>query len=294
MSARPHSFVARTEPAEVQLGRPFVYVIEVRHGAEEIYSLPEPLDVGSLALLGVQTERSEVDGEQVTTFRVELANYDQLGELLLPDWELEVQRSDGPATLLVPGATVAVEEIGEGTELVGMQAPLELYVPAWGWAWGLGALLVAIAAVWLWRRRRKRGEGQGSESEIPPEELALRRLGALEAEALWTAGSAKQREHYFRLSEILREYLGRVAPISAQEMTTAELLRALEEAPVPGLSHGWLASWLERGDFVRFAGAAAEPERAEADLVELREVVVAVAAALRAIEDEEERREATS
>ncbi len=279
VQATPLGFSAKVSPSEVGLGRPFTYEIEIRHDPGERYELPSPLALGTAAVRSVNTDRREEGSVATTTFRIEAAIFDQLGEASLPDTILLV-RGDGAAReLRIPGAPVTILAVGSGDELADIRPPQELRVPSYRALWIALAVGAAAALASFFYRMRTRRSG----SEVPAgpgaEELALDALDRLAAEALPVAG--KGREHYFRLSEIVRGYLDDDAGVSARDMTSAELLEALQARPVPGLDRVAFAAWVERGDLARFARLAIDPSVAVADLDRGRELIRSVAAALR-------------
>lgn len=277
---RPESFASRAEPGEVELGLPFVYSIEVRHPPAERYELPDPLSLGSLAIRGVEEERRQEKGAIVTVFSIHLAIYDALGEVGIPDVELRVGGGEGPlGSLRIPGVPVVVRATGEGDELSPLPEPLDVRIVAWERIL-LPLALAAAAALLLYLFRRSRAASpEAVEPPVPADVRALAELEALRRASSWERGDG--RLHYFRLSEILRSYLGAAHGVGAEEMTTDELLGALRDAPVEGLSHPTLEGWLRRGDLIRFAKGRVDPEEALSDLEAARGMILAMAAASR-------------
>lgn len=275
----PLSFRSRIDPGEVRLGDPFTWEVELRHEPGLRYELPRPLELGTLEVRGSRVER-RAEGEQaVTTVRILLAVYDALGEVRVPDLVLAARGPGGAGSFAVPGAELRVVATTEGGEL----ADLRGQQPVLRFSWmpigiGVGLLLAvgAIVAAVRWRGRRG-PDALPAEPPRTPEERALDALDALRVEGPLDPAAAAS--FYFRLSEILRAYLEATTGLPALEMTSAELLAAIGRREVPGLDADRLAGWLERGDLHRFARAAAEPERAEADRREAREIVEAIAAA---------------
>ncbi|HEY0840060.1 MAG TPA: hypothetical protein VGD74_07730, partial [Vulgatibacter sp.] len=206
--ARPLGYTAKVEPSQVALGRPFVYEIEIRHEPADTYELPKPLEFGEAAVRKVDTTREEDGSEATTRFRIEAALYDRLGDAALPDLVLVARGPAGLRELRIPGAPVTVVATTQADELAGMHPPQELRVPSYAAIWiALGALVAAAVAFFGWRRW-KAGRARRAEAEAPrksPEERALEALALLEAEALPASG--RGREHYFRLSSIVRAFI---------------------------------------------------------------------------------------
>lgn len=270
---QPTSFLSAVEPSEVELGRPFVLRVEIRHPREERYRLPADLELEGLTIRRVDSESAEREGIVETTFRIEAVVFDHLGELALPDLRVEVEDEEGPLDpLLVPGASLKIRETGEGTELAPPPDPLEVRVFAWERIAIAAAVTAFLAAGWmLWRRRSGRA---AAEPAPPPAEAAIRALRELRAEALWERGEG--RLHYFRLSEIVRVYLRDGHGLAAPEMTSDELVAALRKWPLPGLPAERMEAWLRRGDLVRFAKGEVDADRAAGDCDEAVEMIEAM------------------
>ena len=82
-------------------------------------------------------------------------------------------------------------------------------------------------------------------------------LDALRTEDL--PGKGRVREYYFRLSEIVRGYLGERYGFDALESTSPELLESLRRLHTPGLPMKELQEFVNESDFVRYAKASADP-----------------------------------
>lgn len=263
----PESYLASVEPSEVELGRPFVLRIEVRHHEGERYRLPKDLSLEPAVVLGVEERSASKEGVLETIFLVEAAVYSALGEVELPALRLEAEDGKGAlAPLELPGPSLTIREIGEGVELAPPPAPLSLRILAWKrLALAAGGLALLAALIVLLRRRRAARLQETGPGPTPVEQ-ARRALGALRSEALWERGAGKV--HYFRLSEILRVYLRDAHGVAAVEMTTEELVRALRRDPLPGLAAERVEAWIRRGDLARFAKGEVAAEQALDDLEE--------------------------
>ena len=100
----------------------------------------------------------------------------------------------------------------------------------------------------------------------------MERLTALEAAGLIVTGQKQQ--YYFRLSEILRDYVGRRYEFDALEMTTDELMRVLKLKATPGLQFDWFASFLRESDLVKFAKSEPTDGECKAAMDLARQIVV--------------------
>ncbi|MDZ7294944.1 MAG: BatD family protein [candidate division KSB1 bacterium] len=118
---------------------------------------------------------------------------------------------------------------------------------------GVAAVLVlALAAVAFVRYRK--GKSILPKREKPPRpahEVALEELDALAHEGLLEAGQVK--EFYSRLSEIVRRYIENRFYVDALEMTTAEVMAAMDDAALGDDELRMLRELLELSDLVKFA-----------------------------------------
>lgn len=168
-----------------------------------------------------------------------------------------------PAT--TGGDTSAMTDIHDIKPVLSMGADL-----AWLYwvAGGLAMLALGVLGWWLWQRRRPLPAGVTPPPPVPPEMVAFEALDALAAFA-----ETDPKRFYFQLSAVLRRYIESRYGFPAAEMTTEELLPRLDRLPLePGLT-GPLKAFCRETDPIKFAGAAAAPERILGDLVFARDFV---------------------
>lgn len=271
--ADPHAFHARADKAKVKLGEPFGYGIEIRHAPEEWYLLRGEPALTPFRAQGVRCQRELDKGEARTTCTMQLALF-TLGESEIPALVFEVDRPAGKARLAVPGPRVTGVGIldpsvpPESLQLRDLAPPAPLLVRTLrplGWALGaLGAAALVALAVLAWRRRRAR---QVAAPPVSPLERFERHLLALEREELPRHGRGE--EHVTRLSEAVREYLAALTGLPALDLTSAELLAALDRAAGRfdgAIDRAGLELFLSDADRVKFARRPADPELCAAGL----------------------------
>ena len=157
----------------------------------------------------------------------------------------------------VPADSIALRDLAPPVPLL-----VTSYRLVW---WGLGivaAAALAIAGMGALRRARAR---RRAVPEISPAERFARRIAALEAERLPERGLGG--DHVARLSEAVREYLGALSGLPALDLTSAELVAALREAPVSRVDLDGLELFLGDADLVKFARQPAGPERCRAGML---------------------------
>lgn len=123
-------------------------------------------------------------------------------------------------------------------------------------------LLIALALIYLWRRlsSRKHKTTDAPTIRRAPHEIAYEKLYALKADDLFGQGLYK--EHYFRLSEIMREYVERRYGTLALERTTFELRSEFDIRFETERNRSRLFNLLEVCDLVKFANSKSTPANA--------------------------------
>jgi hypothetical protein len=126
-----------------------------------------------------------------------------------------------------------------------------------GWlALGLVGVAILVLLIWLFMKYRKRIPFLGGEKpELPAHILAIKKLEALRNQKL--PQNHKVKQYYSGLTDILREYLAGRFGIPALEMTSEEIVRAVEEPRKEGLiddkRFADLRELLSTADLVKFA-----------------------------------------
>lgn len=265
-AVEPLRFQARAEPSTVRLGEPFTYELALTHKKElryELSALPS-----SEAVEIQEQQRNRVDGENdsTTTFRVRMSAF-ELGKVRLPDLAFEVYAQDGKGSWVAKGieievqATLPEDAAQKGEELKDIRGPEPVPVRTWRLLYALGGLL-ALAALAYGLYRFSKRERKTVVPVLPPRPLHERTVAALDslrAENLPAQGRAK--EFHFKLSEILRGYLGERYSFEALECTGAELLAALGRLHTPGLPMEELRKITLEGELVKFAKAEATADQ---------------------------------
>lgn len=137
--------------------------------------------------------------------------------------------------------------------------------------WLLLALVLALAvaaAVWQLRRwLEKRGKSLSSifapAPPLPPHIVAIKALEELHNRKLWQNNHHKA--YYSALSDILRTYLSGRYGIGAMEMTTDEIVEAVQSVDISAKCIADLTSVLRDADLAKFAKFEPDGEQNEAD-----------------------------
>jgi hypothetical protein len=170
---------------------------------------------------------------------------------------------------------------GSASALRDVKPPVALSIPpAVIWTGSvLLAAVVALLAFLIWRRYSSHLKKMLGRALTPPE-LALKEMDALEEERL--IEQKKIKEFYTRLSDTVRHYLETAYGVQATELTSNELLRAMDELAEEQpeeisdnyrLAMARLVELLDESDLVKFARLMPEPGRCRKALQSGREVV---------------------
>jgi hypothetical protein len=270
--APPFQLKVRVTPEKVKLGEPATLEILISAEPGQRYELKTPSDLGDFDYLG--QERSRVDGadQSTTTIQVRLSAF-QLGLLDTPNLELEVSSANGTATLPVPRtklevvSTLPADAATKGANLYDVKEPEEVPIRSWRLVYVLLGILAALGLGYLLVKYLQRPKIVAPINVPPPEPLHTRVTKALDALAAENLpGKGEFKPYYFRLSEIVRGYLGELYGFEALESTTPELLNALRARTTPGLPMNELVSFAESSDFVRYAKTEPDVDQCKADL----------------------------
>jgi hypothetical protein len=254
----PASATAVATPDKVRLGDSFTLTIEIHDASDVRYELPAELSLGKeFEIVKVTPSRATHGAETVTRFDVQVTMFD-LGEKSLGDVVLSANGPGGASRLTVHAPKVTCvgdmkeDEQGDLSEIL---PPVDVMVPRYTLLWIVGATILATLAVlllWRWLKGRpRRVKPVFVAPRAPAHERALAALEALQREDL--PGQSRHKEFHFRLSEILRDYLGERFGFLALDMTTEELLATLERTSTPGLQYARFEAWCREGDLVKYA-----------------------------------------
>jgi hypothetical protein len=148
---------------------------------------------------------------------------------------------------------------------IGAPMPAPVRTGEWlGWAL-LGLLfaqLVVVAAYILRHRPKKAAAPRTRRPAEPSHVTAIRALEKLQGEKLWQ--NQRHKLYYTRLTDIVREYIEGRYGVGAMEMTSDEIVDALNEMNIPERSHGQIRRLLTTADYVKFAKYV--PDAAQNDL----------------------------
>jgi hypothetical protein len=259
-TVQPLSVRREVIPERVRLGEPFVYRLSIEHPASQRWELRTPRDLGSYELLEQSRTRQDTGDRSTTTYLLKMSLF-ALGEQVLPTLTFDVVEPDGAAVARIDGADVdgtsSLPKDSEqlGAKLEDIKPNEDVPVRSWRLLWLLAGTAAAIALALLVRRAwlRRAPPQHPSPPPLPLPVRVQQALDALEAEQLPQRGL--QREFHFRLSGIVRGYLGERFGFDALECTSGELLREVERRLPPGVDEPALRRFVDQCDVARYARA---------------------------------------
>jgi hypothetical protein len=253
----------------IALGEPIPIEIAIVHAPGVDVVLPNSAGSSRWELLTADRETVEGEKEWTTTLNLTFAVY-LPGETTLEPFPIELVSADGEGVLRSDPITVkVVSALEEGTEdFTAPRPPVAVWVEdntlIWVGGFGASALLLGLFFI---AARRRRDDDIVIAPPRPAHEVALEKLGRLAGDDMVERG-----EHmvfYVLMSEAVREYLGRRYGFKAVEMTTTEILDALDRADVQwpeALSRDDVANFLLHCDAVKFGGQVPSAETASEKL----------------------------
>lgn len=167
----------------------------------------------------------------------------------------EVGRAQSPSASVEVASRLANEP---HPELKAPTPPVVVFEDDYTLAWVLGTVVGALVIAGLgflvavaWMRRPKRAAPP--RPPRPAHEVAEERLAALLAERRRGLSPEQAASFVDRLSDVLREYLGRRFGFQGLESTTDELMIHLGQVELPGVLHAEVERFLRECDLVKFA-----------------------------------------
>lgn len=264
----PVVVTAKVDSASVVMGgRAKVHVEVLKNDGPGVYLDPVQTDGETKisTLSGAEVRQIEVDSTIPQQGRVQV-NYTYLiqpfdvGPLTFGPFRYALPGGD---TISSQTVTIKVLEpeipqmMRDSLWINDMEGPLSVkgkwydFIPDW-WPWLLGALLLAGIAVLVFILYKRNGKSLlPRKTYLPPHQVALKRLASLRKQQVGAAMPPKT--YYTELTDILRQYLGARFDIYAREMTSQQILEAMEanQQTAPYLTG--IEQLLTTADFVKFA-----------------------------------------
>ena len=202
------------------------------------------------------------------------------GDYLIPPLPIMFLMPDSTRkVMLAEGIPIKIKSLltnaNDSTDIRPLKGPYEFkrsYLAYY--IWGGIALVVLAIALYLWRRWRRKKTIEEPVDLRPAWEIAFEKLAVLREKKLVEEG--KHKEFYLELTEIIREYLGRMYDLTALDMTTTEFLELLSELTLPDGLFDRTAKFLHHADLVKFAKYVPDVVRSQQEYQVAHEIVETV------------------
>ncbi|MCM1293263.1 MAG: DUF4381 family protein [Bacteroides sp.] len=178
--------------------------------------------------------------------------------------------------LVMEGDEVKDLKINDYSDISSIKPKFWDFIPDWlqiyGW-WIVAALVIIIIGLFVYLKWGRNGGMKRifTKKVIPPYDLAISELNRLQEMQLWQKGDEKG--YYTELTNILRRYLEGRFGISAMEMTTPQIMEALEKADNAKEYTTLVSAVLSQADFVKFAKARPEADQNNRSFANTRQFV---------------------
>lgn len=253
---------AHVEKARVGLGETIVLTEDVTYSAADRVQLPAAESLLFPPFEVRDAVATSLPGGQGTRYTVRLAAYEN-GPQTIP--ALSIPYGDGQTASSRPVSIEVARAVQQPAQEIHDLKPLPaLATPVWIQALGFApiALVLGLAAAALVKLIRRRRAAAGT-----PRQQALAALKSLAAQDLPAQGRLKQ--HYERLSEILRTYLARRYQLPVLEHTSGEVVGMLEDESLATP----VATVLYQADLVKFARLEVPCDQARDQIGAVRRII---------------------
>ena len=166
----------------------------------------------------------------------------------------------------------------DGKNPLDLVPPVGMAFPRWVIVLAMILLVLSVSGLIfgvLWWMRRKNVIKKIPVPVVPPkpeDEVALTALKELEKQALWMQGRYKQ--HYFRVSEVLKNYMGARYDCDAPERTASEMIQILQEKRISDRLLTTLATLFDHLDLVKFTDRVPNETESTAIIEDARRIVL--------------------
>ncbi len=267
------------DKAEVYIGDLVNYTITVIYDST-IELLPPPLgaNLGAFDVKDYQTDISTKlpDGRIKSESRFVLSTF-TTGDYVVPPVPMAFELPDGSRKIVLSETVpIKVQSLLLNTDdLVDIRSLKPQYEFQRDWTkyyiWGSIFFIILMALGFLIWRKMRRAKDSGQIDLRPAWEIAFEKLAKLEQKGL--VGEARYKEYYIELTEILRNYLGRMFASNIPDMTTDEFFSNFEIMGLPEDIRGDLKKFFNHADLIKFAKFLPDAERCKSDFIYVHDIV---------------------
>jgi hypothetical protein len=235
------------------------------------YFNPEDTLTANVEILAIsKADTSKADKDKIIIRQNYLITSFDSGSYVIPPFKFQLIDQDYQTNSLI--LNVDNIQIKEGEEIKDIKP---VYDPPFNWLLLIVIILLVLLAlafigvgIYFYILRKKNKPIPFFEKQkiiLPPHEVALQKLTRIKDEKIWQKGQDKL--YYTQLTDVLREYFTKRFNIQAMEMTSGEIMEALQtnEEAKPILDK--LQQILSISDMVKFAKRQPTSEESEISII---------------------------
>ncbi len=279
-SAAGISVETSVDRSEIYIGDLITYKLIIVHDSD-ITLTPPPIGA-NLGAFDVKDYKSDQvthldNGQLQNESRFVLTTF-TTGDYVIPPIPIEFMRPDSTVEYLLsePISIKVKSLIAEGADTADIRevkAPLAFKSgwPWWGYAIAAGLFVLLVAGFVYWKFFRAKKEPEEFVDRRDPWEIAYEKLAHLKEKNYPAEGQFKM--YYVVLTEIIRDYIGRIYKIPVLDMTTTEFLEIITGEDIDEDIMDTLKKFLNHADLVKFAKLIPSDEQMQQDFDIANELV---------------------
>ena len=272
--AAPFEVTRSVDRASLLIGDPVIFNISARKTSGQKLIFPGPdASFSDFELRDLRSREEKKGDASVETYTYTLTVF-KLGDVKIPAMRVVSAIDTADAKTTAP-VDLTVKEIAaaDTSDIIDIYSQESLGRGFWFYAIIISVVVLLGALVFLFDRffRKNKAVEKIPESVLSPEERFEKDMRELEGARLLEKGDVK--EFHFRISEVLRRYLGGRLGFEALESTTHELLNALRDRKTEKPALRLVEEFCDINDPVKFAKWIPDTSTSEKLILLSRDVV---------------------
>ncbi len=256
------SVESTVDQSHITIGDVIQYTVLVHHDSSiRVESPAMAVNLGQFQIRNYQSPEPETEGAMVTERTVYWISTYDTGEYTIPSLQIDYRLGSDTTRYHIKSEPIDIvveslnpDKEGDIRDIKPLRTPPRDWTPYFVWG---GIVLVASTlaiVIFVFVRRRQRGEALFPAFQKPPRPIHERILDALQdlsRSSYLEQGNIKG--YYTKLSEIVRDYITERYGLNAHEMTTRQLIIAMQESDVSESPIERVRRILSVCDLVKFA-----------------------------------------
>jgi len=249
--------------------------LTIRYNKAFHVELPRNISLGPFFVKKLE-KTSSLEGDEIVQSLFFTLTTFTIGEIKIPSLHIDFRHPDGTVgSVSSPEIPLNIQSVLDPNtrDIMGTKPPLRIMEKNYTLLWIIGGLIaLSLAAALLLGRLWKRTiQEQIPAAPMSPEEMSLKELELIADAGLLERGLWK--EYYSRISDALRRFIELRRGITAMEMTTSEILKALRKTFQEKSLLTLLQEVLEESDLVKFAKLIPADSQAKETLNNARSLI---------------------